>query len=405
MGVMAAAVGFAGAGEAFADEALRARAAEVMAKAATFYRTEAASHGGYVYYYSEDLSVRKGEGLATREQIWVQPPGTPTVGMAFLEVHEATDAPFYLDAAVSAAEALVYGQLRSGGWTNLVDFDPAGERRGDYRNGKGSPKGKDFSTLDDGISQAAIRLMMRVDRALEFADGEIHEAAGFALDALLKAQFSNGGFPQGWDDVPAAGKPAGSARYPEYDWRTEGRIKEYWDLYTLNDGVAGTVAETLIEAHAIYGEERFEEALRRLGDFLLLAQMPEPQPAWAQQYNYEMIPVWARKFEPPAIAARESEDAMETLMRIATVTREAKYLAPIPSTTSARWASPKRCSSPPAPRSPAPPPTREGPTASPPACTPPRPPSSSPSASPKTSSGSATRSPTSPRPAASSRAI
>ena len=30
-------------------------------------------------------------------------------------------------------------------------------------------------------------------------------------------------------------------------------------------------------------------------------QMPDPQPGWAQQYDYDMRPMWARKFEPAAI--------------------------------------------------------------------------------------------------------
>lgn len=57
-------------------------------------------------------------------------------------------------------------------------------------------------------------------------------------------------------------------------------------------------------------------ALEKPGDFLILAQMPDPQPAWAQQYSYDMHPLWARRFEPPAIADRESEDVMLTLMEI-----------------------------------------------------------------------------------------
>ena len=56
-----------------------------MKKAARFYREEVAVNGGYVYYYSPDLSKRLGEGVASKTQIWVQNPGTPTVGMAFLE--------------------------------------------------------------------------------------------------------------------------------------------------------------------------------------------------------------------------------------------------------------------------------------------------------------------------------
>jgi hypothetical protein len=63
---------------------------------------------------------------------------------------------------------------------------------------------------------------------------------------------------------------------------------------------------------------------------LILAQMPDPQPAWCQQYDYHMQPTWARKFEPPAICGFESEDAIKTLMKIYRVTGDRKYLAPIP---------------------------------------------------------------------------
>ena len=125
-------------------------------------------------------------------------------------------------------------------------------------------------------------------------------------------------------------KPVVKARFPDYDWKTEGRVKNYWDYYTLNDSLAGTVADTLIAAHQVYKDEKYKAALEKLGDFLILAQMPDPQPGWCQQYNYEMVPIWARKFEPPAITGWESQDVMETLIKIARYTGEKKYLEPIP---------------------------------------------------------------------------
>lgn len=305
---------------------LRRQAAAAMRKAAAFYHDSVASNGGYVYYYSVDLKQRWGEGVATRSQIWVQPPGTPTVGMAYLKAYEATGDSFYLNAAQEAAEALVYGQLKSGGWTNCIDFDRRG-RVAQYRNGKGG--GKNYSSLDDGQSQSAIRLLIHVHEALNFRNEVIHEAAEFALDALLRAQFPNGGFPQVWTG-PVKPQPVLKAGYPEYDWRIEGRIKNYWDMYTLNDNVCGYAAETLIDAYNIYNDQRFMTALKRLGDFLILAQMPDPQPAWAQQYNYDMKPIWARKFEPPAVSSDESQEVIETLMEIYRVTKDDKYLEPIP---------------------------------------------------------------------------
>jgi PelA/Pel-15E family pectate lyase len=308
------------------DDALRGQASAAMRKAAEYYHGEIAVHGGYVYYYSLDLQRRLGEGVATAEQIWVQPPGTPTVGLAYLRAYEATGDKFYLDAATDTAEALIYGQLQSGGWTNSIDFNPQGAVAL-YRNGKG--KGRNYSTLDDGISQGAIRLLMHADRAHEFKHEPIHEAAHYALDALLAAQFPNGAFPQVWTG-PVAAQPIVKASFPDYDWRTENRIKEYWNMYTLNDGLAGTVLATLADAHAIYKDGKYVQAIKRLGDFLILAQLPEPQPAWSQQYDYQMRPIWARKFEPAAVTGGESQDVLETLIEIHRLTGDKKYLEPIP---------------------------------------------------------------------------
>jgi hypothetical protein len=43
-----------------------------------------------------------------------------------------------------------------------------------------------------------------------------------------------------------------------------------------------------------------------------------------------MVPIWARKFEPPAVTAWESQDVIETLIRISRYTNQPKYLEPIP---------------------------------------------------------------------------
>ena len=55
------------------------------------------------------------------------------------------------------------------------------------------------------------------------------------------------------------------------------------------------VIEMLFFAADVYGDDRYRAAALRAADFLLLAQMPEPQPAWAQQYDENMHPCWARQ--------------------------------------------------------------------------------------------------------------
>lgn len=309
-----------------ARKELRAQASATMLRAATFYHDKVAAHGGYVCYYTPDLKERWGEGRATADQIWVQPPGTPTVGLAYLKAYEATGDKFYLTAATEAAEALAWGQLQSGGWTNRVEFNVDRLLQMALNN---TDEGGGVSSLDDGQTQSAIRFLVEADRALAFQNPKVHKAAQSALDALLAAQFSNGAFPQGFRG-PVQPQPVLKASYPTYDWRTEGRVPEYWQIYTLNDNVTAYVADTLMAAYRVYKDEKHLNALRRLGDFLILAQMPDPQPAWAQQYGFDMKPVWARRFEPPAITGFESQGVLETLMKIYRVTGDRKYLEPIP---------------------------------------------------------------------------
>jgi hypothetical protein len=47
-----------------------------------------------------------------------------------------------------------------------------------------------------------------------------------------------------------------------------------------------------------------------------------------------MKPIWARKFEPPGISGDESQEVIETLMKISAATSDRKYLEPIPAALS-----------------------------------------------------------------------
>ncbi|MFO0798034.1 MAG: pectate lyase [Gemmataceae bacterium] len=308
------------------DPTLKGDAARALKAAATFFRDKAAVRGGYVYYVTPDLAQRWGEGKAGPTTVFVQPPGTPAVGEAFLEAFAATGDRFYLDAAKAAAACLAAGQLQSGGWTQTIEFGPA-RRVGKYRKMPGGSW--NASSLDDDQTQAALRFLARTDKALGFKNEAVGDAARYGFDALLAAQFPNGGFPQVFTG-PSPAAPVLKAKYPDFDYRTEGKVKEYWTHYTLNDGLPGTVADALVTAHQVYGDAKYKAALAKLGDFLILAQMPEPQAAWCQQYDRDMRPVWARKFEPPAVSGWESQDALETLIHIARLTGDAKYLEPVP---------------------------------------------------------------------------
>ncbi|MCX6909967.1 MAG: pectic acid lyase, partial [Verrucomicrobia bacterium] len=95
------------------DSDPRGQARAALEKA-TAYMRSISTEGGYLWKYSLDLKNRAGETKATATQIWIQPPGTPSVGMAFLRAYEVTKDARYLDAAKAAADALARGQLESG---------------------------------------------------------------------------------------------------------------------------------------------------------------------------------------------------------------------------------------------------------------------------------------------------
>ncbi len=317
---------------AAAEDSLRGDAAAALRKATAFFTSHVATEGGYLWRYSEDLARREGEGKASASTVWVQPPGTPSVGMAFLEAYEATGEAVYLEAARRAGECLVRGQVRSGGWDYRIEFDPAERRRYDYRVDppRKSKKVRNTTVLDDNTTQAALQLLIRLDKALDFKDPKIHEAARFALDRLLEAQYPNGAWPQGFLGPPDAAKhPVKKAGYPE-SWSRTWEKSPYHTFYTLNDDVIADVIRVLFEAARTYHEERFRRAAEKAGDFFLLAQMPEPQPAWAQQYDAGMHPAWARKFEPPAVTGGESQGVLRTLLALYRETGQRKYLEPIP---------------------------------------------------------------------------
>lgn len=310
---------------------LRTRAAQGLRKAVAYFTGEVSTEGGYLWRYSEDLSQREGEGRATATQVWVQPPGTPSVGMALLQAYRDTQDPYYLEAARRAGLCLARGQLRSGGWDYRIEFDP--KRRGEYAYRLDPATGRqkrNVSTLDDSTTQSAVRFLVELDEVLKFGDAQIHEAAASALAALLDVQYPNGAWPQRFEG-PADPKafPVKKASYPE-SWSRTFPHEKYASYYTFNDNLVGDMIGTLLEATRVYGDARYRQAAIRTGDFLILAQMPDPQPGWAQQYNAEMHPAWARKFEPPSITGGESRDVVQALMRIYVETGDRKYLEPIP---------------------------------------------------------------------------
>ncbi|MEQ1840710.1 MAG: pectate lyase, partial [Verrucomicrobiales bacterium] len=306
-----------------------------MKKATAFYTTKLANHGGYASAWSKDLRTASVEGKSGPSLISIQPPGTTTIGLAMVKAWQATGDAQFLEAAKAAGSALIKCQLASGGWDSDFDFSEEGMKKyflhsqflsGEVPNGKK----RNSSTLDDNKTQSALLFLLELAHLPECAeDKALQECLKFGMDSLLAAQYPNGGWPQQFEGPSDPATPVLKAVYPK-EWPRTFPKEKYVSFYTINDSNMERVVQLLLRAHTLTNDERFMAAAKKTGDFFILAQMPEPQTGWAQQYNHAMEPVWARKFEPPCVTGGETLSVMETLFELYIVTGEEKYLKPLP---------------------------------------------------------------------------
>ena len=113
----------------------------------------------------------------------------------------------------------------------------------------------------------------------------IRRARDVGLRKLLEAQYPNGAWPQRYDGVPKQPQdfPVLPARYPK-TWSRVYPKANYINHYTFNDNSHRDCVLLALEAHRVTARPEYLQAAWRGGEFILRAQMPEPQPVWAQQY-------------------------------------------------------------------------------------------------------------------------
>ena len=285
----------------YAEDALAEPARGSLARA-TEYLGSISTNGGYVGIYSVDLKQRFGESKyekARANEIWVQPPGTPSVGKAFLSAYKATGDKRYLTAARKVARALAWGQREIGGWDHRVKVDHLKPESVQPERAKGR------CTFDDNITQEALSFLMAIDQILD--EAWLTESVELGLQFMLQSQFANGAWPQ-W--FPLRGG--------------------YHNNYTFNDNSINDCIRVMTEAHKHYGKKEYLDSARRGGDFMILSQCKPPQAGWAQQYDQELKPSWARSFEPSGICSAATARNIRALVNLYLYTKDEKYLKPIP---------------------------------------------------------------------------
>lgn len=307
-----------------------------MTKAARFFHEKLSVQGGYASQWPKDLSEGRTEHGASPTIISIQPPGTTTVGRSLLRAYRATGESLFLEMAKEAANSLVLSQLASGGWPSDFDFDPEKQKRyhlrSDLLKGETDPgKKRDYSTLDDNKTQSAMLFLTELVNTPGVEVGDtVTSALDFALEKLISVQAPIGAWPQQFSSATdLSDAPVIPVSMPDSYPRKHPK-ENYVHFYTLNDNNLENVVKLLIRTHQLTGDVAALDSAKRCGSFLLLAQHTGTQRGWSQQYNLEMVPVWARKFEPPSLSSAESLGAIETLFELWVATGETRFIETLP---------------------------------------------------------------------------
>ncbi|WP_232461373.1 pectate lyase [Cellvibrio sp. PSBB006] len=290
-------------------------------KRATRFMVEKVSHrGGYVWFYLPDFSRRWGELEARETMIWIQPPGTATMGHVFLDAYHATGDEYYYAAAEQVAGAIIWAQHPAGGWNYVADFGGEASLRDWYKTiGKNAWRLEEFhhyygnATFDDGGTAEAAKFLLRLYN--EKLDPTYRPPLDKAISFMLDSQYPIGGWPQ---------------RYPlRHEYSRNGQ-PDYTSFITFNDDVAQENIDFLLMCYQVLGEQRVREPVIRAMNAFLITQLGQPQPGWALQYTTELQPAGARSYEPRSLSPATTAENVRQLLKFYRMTGETKFLARIP---------------------------------------------------------------------------
>ncbi|WP_437492322.1 pectate lyase [Sorangium sp. So ce1014] len=290
---------------------------DAMRRAATFMSETVAYKGGYVWSYLPDLSRSWGEMEAKRTMLWVQPPGTPSMGHLYLDAYHATGDELYYKAAEQVTLALIAAQHEAGGWNYIHDFEGEESLKDWYETiGKNGWRLEEFqhyygnATFDDAGTAVASQLLLRM--YLEKKDERFRDPLYKAISFVTTSQYPEGGWPQRFPLMGKDDKP------------------DYTSLITFNDDVAGENIKFLIMCHLSLGESQLLENVELAMNSFVALQQPAPQAAWGLQFTRDGMPVGARTYEPTALTTHTTTNNIQQLLNFYNLTGDEKFIARVP---------------------------------------------------------------------------
>ncbi len=94
----------------------------------------------------------------------------------------------------------------------------------------------------------------------------------------------------------------------------------------INDLAMNDAIDVMVLMYHFTKDRRYIDALKRAGDWMLKSQLKGAVNGWAQQYNNQTIPAWARNFEPPALSHSATDDACKALAELYCLSGDKRYL-------------------------------------------------------------------------------
>lgn len=205
------------------------------------------------------------------------------------------------DEAIRIANNVVYYQRNSGGWVKNTDMDKVMTSQEIEQLLK--DKGKNDATIDNGSTATQVQYLAKVYSATKIQ--RFKDSFYKAIDALLLAQYDNGGWPQYLTDT--------SGYRAQITYNDDAIV----NILKIMDGMSKKA-----EPYAFVSDDyvtKATQATQKGVDCILKTQLVVQgvKTGWCQQYDQiTMKPATARSYELPSVSGSESVKIVRYLMSI-----------------------------------------------------------------------------------------
>ena len=140
------------------------------------------------------------------------------------------------------------------------------------------------------------------------------------------------GYKRYEEAIRKAGDWMASIQFPSGAWGWEGYPLGKTGPHghpALNDAVTPQAMSDLFIIHLATGDDAYREPVLRGAQWIIDAQADPPTCGWADQYDKDNNFIWMRNFEPPAVSMQAINSARRGLCLAYDLTGDDKYLEPL----------------------------------------------------------------------------